>query len=184
MNDQDDRATRRLRVFLRDHRILDAGVRVRRGQSLSDYLAGRTRYLELSDIDWVGMAEQTLHLTLKVDTILWASSDDESLPLAAASAGESRRVEMELESGYLVRARLPLSRDQRVVDYLHGAPAFVPLWDARLMPRGKPLGDVVVNQHAIQNVRDLSAAPSAALGGEARDRARSRSQERVSAPSG
>ena len=160
MNQNDTNPPRRLRIFLRDHRVLDANARVPRGQFLSTYLASRTRYVNLTGVDWMGTGEKVGHMALKVDKILWAASEDGELPLTSARAAtDARRVEVELEGGYLVSAGLLLVQNQRLSDYLQSAPAFVPLRDAQLRPRGKGLGDVVVNQDAIQVVRELSDKP-------------------------
>ena len=53
-------------------------------------------------------------------------------------------MEVELEGGYLLSAGLLLVENQRLSDYLQGAPPFVPLQRAQLWPREKELGDVVV----------------------------------------
>jgi hypothetical protein len=156
VNQTDNNPPRRLRIFLRDHRVLDASARVPRGQFLSTYLASRTRYVNLMSSEWVGIGEQVGHMALKVDKILWAASEDGELPLTGAvDTPTPRTVEVELEGGYLVSAGLLLVENQRLSDYLQSAPPFVPLRNAELRPRGKKLGDVVVNQEAIQVVREI-----------------------------
>lgn len=155
----DSNPPRRLRLFLRDHRVLDASARVPQGQFLSTYLASRTRYVNLTSVDWMGTGEKVPHMALKVDKVLWAASQDGELPLTGAIASmAARRVEVELEGGYLLSAGLLLVQNQRLSDYLQSAPAFVPLRNAELRPRGKSLGDIVVNQEAIQVVRELGRA--------------------------
>lgn len=167
MNETDSNPPRRLRIFLHDHRVLDASARVPRGQYLSTYLASRNRYVNLLHAEWVGIGEEVGHMALKVDKILWASSEDGELELASALASTTaRRVEIELEGGYLVSAGLLLVDNQRLSDYLQSAPAFVPLQDAELRPRGKSLGDVVVNQAAIQVVRELGGETSLGTDGD------------------
>lgn len=156
MTEMGSNPPRRVRLFLRDHRILDASARVPEGQFLSTYLATRNRYVNLTGATWLGTGEEVPHLALKVDNILWAASGDGQLPLTSPQAASSaRRVEVELEGGYLIAAGLLLVDRQRLTDYLQSAPAFVPLQDAELRPRGKELGDVVVNQHAVQTIREL-----------------------------
>lgn len=156
MNQTDANPPRRLRLFLRDHRVLDANALVPRGQFLSTYLASRNRYVNLTGISWLGTGETVPHMALKVDKILWAASEDGELALTSARAAVSaRRVEVELEGGYLLSAGLLLVPNQRLTDYLQSAPAFVPLQEAELRPRDKTLGDVVVNQQAIQVVREV-----------------------------
>ena len=156
MNQTDANPPRRLRLFLRDHRVLDANARVPRGQFLSTYLASRNRYVNLTGVTWLGTGENVPHMALKVDKVLWAASEDGQLPLTSARATTSaRRVEVELEGGYLMSAGLLLVANQRLSDYLQSAPPFVPLQDAELSPRDKALGDVVVNQDSIQVVREI-----------------------------
>lgn len=157
MNQNEPNPPRRLRLFLRDHRVLDANARVPRGQYLSTYLASRTRYVNLTGVDWLGTGEKVGHMALKVDKVLWAASQDGELGLTNARGSDTRRVEIELEGGYLLSAGLLLVANQRLSDYLQSAPAFVPLQNAELRPRDKVLGDVVVNQDAIQVVRELDA---------------------------
>lgn len=159
MSQNEATPVRRLRLFLRDHRALDANARVPEGQFLSTYLASRNRYVNLTDIVWLGTGEELPHISLKVDKVLWAASQDGALPLTSARAAvSSRRVEIELEGGYLLSAGLLLVENQRLSDYLQGAPPFVPLQRTRLWPREKELGDVVVNQDSIQVVRELKGA--------------------------
>jgi hypothetical protein len=158
VNATDQNPARRLRLFLRDHRVLDANARVPHGQTLSTYLASRTRYVNLTAIEWVGTGENVGHMALKVDTILWAASRDGDLPLTGAiGSAASRRVDVELEGGYLIAAGLLLVDHQRLSDYLQSAPGFVPLRTAELRPRGKALGDIAVNHQAIQVVREVEA---------------------------
>jgi hypothetical protein len=160
VNQNDTNPPRRLRIFLRDHRVLDASARVPRGQFLSTYLASRTRYVNLTAVEWMGIGEKVPHMALKVDRILWAASEDGGLSLTGATAAAAaRRVEVELEGGYMVGAGLLLVQNQRLSDYLQSAPAFVPLRKAELRPRGKGLGDIVVNQEAIQVVREIRDVP-------------------------
>jgi hypothetical protein len=150
-------APRRLRLFLRDHRVLDADARVPQGQTLATYLASRNRYVNLTGVDWLGTRSTVPHMALKVSTILWAASQDGDLPLTAAiTSAAARRVDVEIEGGYLLSAGLLLVETQRLTEYLQSAPAFIPLRDAQLRPRRKALGDVVVNQDAIQAVREVT----------------------------
>ncbi len=169
MNPTESNAPQRLRIFLRDHRVLDASARVPEGQSLAMYLASRSRYVNLTAVDWVGTGSAVPHMALKVDHVLWVSSEDGTLPLTAAMAGATaRRVQVELEGGYLLAAGLLLIENQRLTDYLHSAPPFIPLRDAELRPRRRPLGDIAVNQGAIQLVREIRAeAAGDALRGSA-----------------
>ncbi len=146
---------RRLRLVLRDHRVLEADARVPAGQSLAAFLGSRTRYVYLTGVDWLGTGEQMPHVALKIDTILWAFDEDEEAP--AVGSATARPVDVEVEGGYLLGAGLALTEGQRLSEFLQSAPAFIPLRGAELRPRGKTLGDIVVNHHVIQVVRERSA---------------------------
>jgi hypothetical protein len=154
---------RRLRLFLRDHRILDASAAVPAGRDLAGYMASRNGYMELRDVEWVGTGERSPRLVLRVDAVLWASAGrDAALPLTGrpGSPGDRRvAVEVELRGGYLIAAHLSLVGDQELTAYLQAAPPFVPLRDAELRPRHKALGDVVVNQASIQVIREIGSEP-------------------------
>jgi hypothetical protein len=163
VNETDQTPPRRLRLFLSDHRVLDADARVPMGQNLSTYLATRNRYVSLTDVDWLGTGERVGHMALKVAKILWAASQDSDLELTAVRrSAEARPVEVELEGGYIMAAGLPLLEGQRLSEYLQTSPPFVPLRDAELKPRRKALGDVVVNQDCIQVVREVRDPPEGA----------------------
>lgn len=162
MNQTESNPPRRLRLFLRDHRVLDASTRVPRGQHLATYLASRgNRYVNLTTGEWVGTGSSVPHVALKVDRILWAASGDGELPLTRPLSGVTpRRVEIELEGGYVLAAGLPLVENQRLSDYLQSAPSFIPLREAELLPRGKELGDIAINQDSIQLVREVRESPA------------------------
>ncbi|MEJ2185352.1 MAG: hypothetical protein P8Z36_05380, partial [Gemmatimonadota bacterium] len=61
-------------------------MHVAQGQYLATYLASRNRYVNLTAIDWMGTGERIPHMALKVNQILWASSQDGELPLTNALA--------------------------------------------------------------------------------------------------
>lgn len=159
MSREESAPLRRLRFLLRDHRVLEAHARIPEGQYVATYLASRNRYMNLLDIEWLGTGETVPHMALKVETALWCASRDDDVPLASPLAtATARRIEVELAGGYLLGAGLLLVEGQRLSDYLQAAPRFVPLRDATLMPRGKSLGDIAINQDAIQLVRELTEA--------------------------
>ncbi len=156
MNPVENNPLMRLRIFLRDHRVLDGDARVPQGQTLATYLASRNRYVNLTTVEWLGTGETIPHMALKVNTILWASSPDGGLPISTGvPSAVSRRVELELTGGYLLGAGLLLVDQQRLTDYLRSAPGFLPLRQAELRPRGKTLGDIVVNHEAVNVVREV-----------------------------
>jgi hypothetical protein len=149
--------TKRLRLFLRDYRVIEARVGFTEGQTLSSYLASRKKYMNLIDVLWVGTGEQLRHVSLQVSQILWASAADNDIPITAAHpAAAPRSVEISLESGLVAHAGLALVENQRLSDYLESSPQFIPLRDVRLLPRDVIMGDMAINRDAIQMVRELS----------------------------
>lgn len=168
MSATDSSPPRRLRLFLRDHRVLDATARVPERQHLATYVSSRDRYINLLDVDWLGTRATIPHMALKVDKVLWVSSQDGALPLTHPQADVAARwVEVELDGGYLLKAELLLVPDQQLTDYLQTAPAFLPLRSAELRPRGKVLGEIAVNHDAVQMVREIREEPGGSTEPEA-----------------
>jgi hypothetical protein len=105
------------------------------------------------------------HAVLKVQQVLWAAALDNDIPLTNASAvGRERPVEMQVDGGLLIRGRLILGEQQRLSDYLEIAGSFLPMLNAQLLRSGRPpktvnveLGDVVINQEAIQAIWEVEA---------------------------
>jgi hypothetical protein len=152
--------TRRLRIFLRDFRMVEAWVSLNDGQALAAYFASRRSYVNLREAHWAGSGETVSHAVLRVDQVLWAAAPDGDLPLTSASlATPARLVEIQLDGGLLFRGGLVMSAHQRLTDYLESAGAFIPLLGTHLLRSGRPprevnvdLADIVVNQSAIQAV--------------------------------
>ncbi|HEX6306789.1 MAG TPA: hypothetical protein VFZ69_01310 [Longimicrobiales bacterium] len=167
------RPARRLRIFLRDFRMLEATASLAEGQSLATYFAHRKSYVNLRAAQWTGTGDDVKHAVLRIDQVLWAAALDNDIPLTNASAvGTPRPVEMQLDGGLLLRGRLILGEQQRLSDYLEIAGEFVPILEASLLRSGRPpqkvnvhLGGVMVNQTAIQAVWEVDAQTG---GGEER----------------
>lgn len=164
----ENRPTRRLRIFLRDFRMLEATVSLAEGQALATYFAHRKSYINLSAAHWTGTGDTVKHAVLKVEQVLWAASLDNDIPLTSASApGPARPVEMQLDGGLLLRGALALGDQQRLSDYLEIASPFIPVSNAQLLRSGRPpqkvnvdLGGVVLNQEAIQAVWEVGSQES------------------------
>ena len=150
--------TRRLRIFLRDFRMVEAQVSFAEGQSLTTYFANRKSYLNLRDAHWASTREDIQHAALRVDQVLWVSAPDGDIGLTNASGHPPGRLaELQLDGGLLLRAGLLMGERQRLSDFLETAGQFVPMRNARLLRSGRPpkkvnvtLGDIVLNQQAIQ----------------------------------
>jgi hypothetical protein len=162
---QDKLPARRLRLFLRDFRMVEATIGLSEGQSLTQYFASRKQYVNLRAAKWASSTDVTRHAVLKIDQVLWAAALDNDIPLINAMAQNApREVEVQLDGGLLVRAGLNVGEGQRLIDYLESQPQFVPMRSAQLLRSGRPpkevnvsLGDVVLNQIAIQAVWELAA---------------------------
>lgn len=157
--------TRRLRLFLRDFRMIEAYVSAAEGQSLSSYVSNRRRYINLRAAHWADATSDHSHAALQVAQVLWASAPDGDMPLVISSGvSRSREVELQLEGGLLVRGLLPMFAQQRLSDFLESTATFIPVQSARLLRSGRPpketnvdLGDVVVNQAALQAIWETEA---------------------------
>jgi len=157
--------TRRLRLFLRDFRMIEAEMSLAEGQSLTQYFASRRQYVNLRGAKWATSGESIRHAVLKIEQVLWAASLDNDIPLINAMAqNQPREVEIQLDGGLLVRAGLNVGEGQRLSDFLESQPQFVPVRSAQLLRSGRPpkevnvaLGDIVLNQAAVQAMWELSA---------------------------
>jgi hypothetical protein len=162
---QDKLPARRLRLFLRDFRMVEATIGLSEGQSLTQYFASRKQYVNLRAAKWASSSDVTRHAVLKIDQVLWAAALDNDIPLINAMAQNApREVEVQLDGGLLVRAGLNVGEGQRLIDYLESQPQFVPMRSAQLLRSGRPpkevnvsLGDIVLNQVAVQAVWEMAA---------------------------
>lgn len=170
--------TRRLSVFLRDFRMVEATIRLAEGQTLVSYFANRKSYVNLSGAHWTSADDRVEHVVLRLDQVLWAVARDGDVPLTTASlAVPTRRVEFLLDGGLLFRGRLALSEQQRLSDYLESAGQFMPVLDAQLLRSGRPprevnvqLGDVVLNQQAIHAAWEAADRQDSGGKGSGRER--------------
>jgi hypothetical protein len=155
---------KRLRIFLRDFRMVEATVSLAEGQSLASYFANRRAYVNMLGARWGGSGDDVAHAALRVAQVLWAASPDGDIPLTSVSlAPKDREVEIQLDGGLLVRAGLIMSEQQRLSDYLESAGMFMAVRHAQLLRSGRPpkkvnvsLGDVVINQDAVQAVWEVA----------------------------
>jgi hypothetical protein len=156
--------TRRLRIFLRDFRMVEATVSLAEGQSLASYFANRKAYLNLRGAHWAGTGEDLAYVALRVSQVLWAAAPDIDIPLSTAASTRGRLVEVQLDGGLLVQGSLIVGDQQRLSDYLEAAGQFVPMLHGQLLRSGRPpkkvnvnLGDIVFNQDAVQAVWEVEA---------------------------
>lgn len=157
--------TRRLRLFLRDFRMVEAQISLAEGQSLQQYFASRKQYVNMRHARWASTNEEIKHAVLKIEQVLWAASLDNDIQLTSAmSQVEPLEVEIQLDGGLLVRAGLSLGAGQRLSDFLESQPTFLPVKNAQLLRSGRPpkevnvaLGDIMLNQSAVQAMWETAA---------------------------
>ena len=155
----------RLRLFLRDFRMVEASISLSPGQSLTSWLANRKSYVNLRGAHWASTNDHVQHAVLKVQQVLWAAAMDGDVPLITAMQPMTPRlVEIQLDGGLLVRGGLNVGERQRLSDYLESQAQFIPIRNAVLLRSGRPpkevnvtLGDVVLNQDAVQAVWEVEA---------------------------
>jgi hypothetical protein len=157
--------SRRLRLFLRDFRMIEAQISLAEGQALMQYFASRKQYVNMRGARWASTNENIRFAVLRVEQVLWASAMDNDIPLTPGTHSMApREVEIQLDGGLLVRAGMLIGEGQRLSDYLESQPQFLPVRNAQLLRSGRPpkevnvtLGDVVLNQQAVQAVWEVEA---------------------------
>jgi hypothetical protein len=155
---------RRIRLFLRDFRVIEATINVPEGQSLQQYFASRKQYVNLRDAKWSESGEHLGHAVLKIDQVMWAVAIDGDVALSsAAPSATPRAVEAHVDGGLILRAGLYIGDRQRLSDYMESQPHFIPLRNAQLLRSGRrskevniDIGDAVLNQAAVQMVWEIS----------------------------
>jgi hypothetical protein len=160
--------TRRLRLFLRDFRVVEANASFAAGQSLAHYLAQRRAWVTLLDAHWPGTGDRSPVIVLRVHQILWIETHNGEVPAVTSSAAPNpRAVEVRLDGGLVLFGCLPMLEGQRLADYLESTGAFIPLMQAHLLRNGRPprktnvvLHDVAINRDAIQTVSEAATAPA------------------------
>src|SRR5690606_5771293 len=104
MADMTKLPSRRLRLFLRDFRMVEAQISLAEGQSLMQYFANRKQYVNMRGARWASTNESVRFAVLRVDQVLWAAAMDNDIPLMPGSGSAPREVELQLDGGLLVRA--------------------------------------------------------------------------------
>lgn len=157
---------RRLRLFLRDFRMVEASISLSPGQSLTTWIANRKSYVNLRGAHWASTNDNVQHAVLKVQQVLWAAALDGDIPLMTTTSQPltPRMVEIQLDGGLLLRGGLIVSEKQRLSDYLESQAQFIPVRNGMLLRSGRPpkevnvtLGDIVLNQEAVQAIWEIDA---------------------------
>lgn len=151
---------RRLNLFLRDFRLVEAFTSPPDGATLCGYLARRKAYIPVLDARWTPSGETVPFAVLKRSQILYAASPHGDIPhVPRGSNTPGHRVEMLLEGGLFVSGVLPVGDGQRLADYLDTAGPFLPVSAAILRQSGRPpretnvaWGDIALNHDVIQAI--------------------------------
>ena len=149
--------SRGVQLCLRDQAILEGKLYASDGQYLPTCLGNRKGWVNLTAVHFLNTGEKLPHIAVQTNRILWASSPNGEIPLMSYAAGlQPRKVEMQVEGGLTLRGQLNLAPRQRLSDYLAAYGDFIPLRDAHLIPGDVGIGDIAVNQEAIQRLRELN----------------------------
>lgn len=143
--------------MLRDGTQLEGSAFMSPGQHLTGYLSSRKTYVNLVRVRWPQSGEEAAHLVLNLGQVLWASALEEDMPLSQLMpAAVMRPVEITTEGGLLLQCNLQLGADQRLSDFMSAAGAFLPVFEARLLPSEKLLGNFALNADTVHLVREIS----------------------------
>ena len=113
---------RRLRLFLRDFRLVEGFVNMPDGLTLAAYLANRKGYLHVLDLRWQPSGESAPFAVVRVGQLLYAAAANQDVALVGVAPGTATHpVEILLEGGLYVRGGVVLGPRQRLSDYLESA---------------------------------------------------------------
>jgi hypothetical protein len=151
---------RRMNLFLRDFRLVEAWASPPDGATLCAYLARRKTYVPVLDARWTPTGETVRFAVVKRSQILYAAAPSGDVPhTPRGSTVGPHAVEMLLEGGLFVGGTLPVGDGQRLADYLDTAGPFLPFSNAILKRSGRPprqtnvvWGDIALNQDVIQAI--------------------------------
>jgi general secretion pathway protein E len=145
---------RRIEILTKDHGLFEASVLMPDGQALAAYIATRGGSLHLADADVGG--ERVEQLTIRQNHVIHARPLESDVPVVISVPGEreERAVELTLSGGVMVRGRFPMVPGQSLREHFMAAGAFPVLLGASQLD-GTSMGDLAVNQYAIESVRDL-----------------------------
>lgn len=139
--------------------MLEGAISAADGQLLTNWLGSRKGWVNLTRVHFLESGERKPHVAIQSNRILWAHAVDGSIALMGVNtAATPRKVEIQLEGGLALQGTLSLVQRQRLSDYLASFGDFIPVRDARMAVSGEPIGDIAVNQEAIEHLREAGGA--------------------------
>jgi type IV pilus assembly protein PilB len=146
---------RPVRLRLRDHTMVEGSISAADGQLLPNWLATRKGWVNLTNVHFIETGEQQPHVAIQTNRILWAEELERGISVVGTTPNMTlRAVEIQLEGGLAVDGALALVQRQRLSDYLASHGEFIPVRDARISGTAERLGDIAVNQEAIEHLRE------------------------------
>ncbi len=155
---------RAMHFLMRDGTAIEGTVQVGENQSLVSFMNSRSGWMSVTKAKRAGTDEAPGHMIIHADHIVMASSPDGAVHLTTAGAGTGveRLVELVLVGGRVVRGYVPGALGQRLSECVAASGKFVGISLARLFPEGTDVGDVVLQNSALEIVRDLRITDSEA----------------------
>jgi type II secretory ATPase GspE/PulE/Tfp pilus assembly ATPase PilB-like protein len=146
---------KRIRFWLRDGTIAEGTVDDTDEELLSALSSAGAGGIKVSSVVFSNREERVGHLPVASDQLLFLCGADHDFQVPARS-GEAvlRPIELLFEGGATLRAGLPLQPRQRLTEYLNRCGEFILVCDAQLSPED-PIGNAIVNQSAVEILRDL-----------------------------
>jgi hypothetical protein len=153
---------RRVRLVLRDQRVVDGYVHLGGSGDLATFLATREGgWVNLTGVVWRAAGERARHVVLQGNLVLWAGALDGETALGPPTfADDARPVEVMLENRVTLHASLQAASSERLTDILMAWGQFIPMRDARLAGADIGFGDIAVNREAIHLLQDRPRAPA------------------------
>jgi type II secretory ATPase GspE/PulE/Tfp pilus assembly ATPase PilB-like protein len=141
---------------------VEGAVSAAEGQVLPNWLGSRKGWVNLTNVHFRDSGERQKHVAIHTSRVLWAHALDNALPVVAPNpAAKPRSVEIHMADGLVLHGSLSLLPRQRLSDYLGSFGEFIPVRDARVGGTSEPLGDIAVNQEAIERLRDADGGDGA-----------------------
>lgn len=153
---------RRVRLTLRNGRVVEGNIHVTEGQSLSLFLSTRRFFVNLTEASWGrGAGERLQHLAIRADHVYWACPMQADLQVTTTQqpTGVTRWAELVMDDGMVIHVGLYIAEEQRLTDYIDAASGFLPVRQAVVVDTAEKTGETVVNTGAVLAIREIEPQP-------------------------